>query len=84
MKSKQWDGAVAIFERDFDKFLNEYHALELHEEHRVEPTGAPKSCNRHVDCVAANLKWLHDHPAKQFVPMNFHCYDDECEDCFGC
>lgn len=50
-----------------------------------------RSCNRHDDCDAAEA-------AKGFrfrftasglvdnrppAPANFHCHDDDCEDCFG-
>ena len=43
-----------------------------------------RSCNRHNDCNEANRKWLETHPLEKYVPINFHCHDDECEDCFGC
>ncbi len=44
-----------------------------------------RSCNRHDDCDKANGEWLSKHPGKNFweIPANFHCHDDECEDCFG-
>lgn len=43
-----------------------------------------RSCNRHDDCAKASQEWLMRHPQSMYVPVNFHCYDDECEDCFGC
>lgn len=49
------------------------------------PIPAPKrECNKHNDCNEADKKWLTDHPDKKYIPVNFHCHDDECEDCFGC
>ncbi len=42
-----------------------------------------KTCNRHDDCDDANAKYLIRHPEEKFVPYSFHCYDDECPDCFG-
>lgn len=42
------------------------------------------SCNRHDNCIQAEKDWLNNHHMEKFVPCNFHCHDDECEDCFGC
>lgn len=46
------------------------------------PTTLKNRCNRHADCAGAaeayKAKCLVD-----FVPANFHCYDEDCEDCFG-
>lgn len=42
-----------------------------------------RSCNRHADCYAAETEWYRAHPERQYIPVNFHCHDDECEDCFG-
>lgn len=44
-----------------------------------------RSCNRHDDCDKAAQQWLTDHPGTKpwQIPVNFHCYDDDCEDCFG-
>lgn len=40
-----------------------------------------RSCNRHRDCDAADAaRVAKGGPA--YLP-NFHCYDDDCEDCFG-
>jgi hypothetical protein len=39
------------------------------------------SCNRHNDCKAATEKFERDNGRKP--GFNFHCHDDECEDCFG-
>ena len=41
------------------------------------------SCNRHSDCDKANTEWLERHPGQIFVPVDFHCHNDECEECFG-
>jgi hypothetical protein len=41
-------------------------------------------CNRHSDCDKAEREWLKAHPNSKWCPVNFHCHDDECEDCFGC
>lgn len=43
-----------------------------------------RSCNRHSNCEQANKDWLNNHAMEKYVPMNFHCHNDECEDCFGC
>lgn len=45
-----------------------------------------RQCNRHNDCDQANRDWLASNPGKQYweVPVNMHCHDDDCEDCFGC
>lgn len=39
-----------------------------------------RSCNRHSDCDEAEIKRF----GKIDYYPNFHCHDDECEDCFGC
>lgn len=41
------------------------------------------SCNRHADCNAATENWKLNHNG-QLPGFNFHCHDEECEDCFGC
>lgn len=41
------------------------------------------SCNRHDDCNLAETQWREKHPKEQFVPANFHCHDECCEECFG-
>ncbi len=48
-------------------------------------TDAKRTCNRHNDCDEANAKWLAAHPGSERwnIPANFHCHDDDCEDCFG-
>lgn len=38
----------------------------------------PKSCNRHDDCNAAEIKSF----GKLGYQPNFHCNDSDCEDCF--
>jgi hypothetical protein len=44
----------------------------------LEPKGNRKSCNRHVDCEAA------DERARQRGRSQAeHCRDETCEDCFG-
>lgn len=50
-----------------------------------EPIPKVKSCNRHFDCKEAEEVYYSKHPKKprDYIP-NFHCHDDECEDCFGC
>ncbi len=47
----------------------------------IEPDVPPivPSCNRHKDCNAANAK----RPDLAPYYTNYHCYDDDCEDCFG-
>lgn len=48
-----------------------------------------RTCNRHADCDKAEqevkARWLEKHPGDPliFVHPNFHCHDDECEECFG-
>lgn len=42
-----------------------------------------RSCNRHDDCGEADKKWLANHPKELYTPVNFHCHNDECEECFG-
>ena len=52
---------------------------------RLCPYHKPKrSCNRHDDCDEFNKGYLQRHPESSWVPLNQHCHDDECEDCFGC
>ena len=41
-----------------------------------------RSCNRHADCNEAERLRIERYPGT-LVPANFHCHDDECEDCFG-
>ena len=45
-----------------------------------------RSCNRHGDCEKANQELLARNPGmnRWDIPPNFHCHDDDCEDCFGC
>ena len=42
------------------------------------------TCNRHSNCEQAAKDWLNNHGMEKYVPVGFHCHDDECEDCFGC
>jgi hypothetical protein len=44
---------------------------------------AKRSCNRHDDCDQAAKDWLLNHHMEKYVPVNFHCHNDECEECFG-
>lgn len=39
---------------------------------------APRSCNRHDDCDAADAK-----TQAKLGRRADHCYDEDCEDCFG-
>lgn len=39
-------------------------------------------CNRHKDCEQAEKDRLARNPGT-LCPVNFHCHDDECEQCFG-
>jgi hypothetical protein len=48
-----------------------------------EATPFRNSCNRHSDCAAATENWKRNHNG-QLPGVNFHCHDEECEDCFGC
>lgn len=41
-----------------------------------------RSCNRHDNCDEAERKRLERFPGTS-VPPTFHCYDEECEECFG-
>lgn len=43
---------------------------------------ADKGCNRHRDCKAADEAWKAK-TGGTFVPANFHCRDEDCDDCFG-
>lgn len=52
-----------------------------YEKTRKEQEPVKRRCNRHNDCAAAEEKWRPYHP--NGVPANFHCHDDECEECFG-
>src|SRR5208337_2169933 len=52
----------------------------------VTPESVAKtSCNRHADCEKAEEELLARNPGmkKSDIHLNFHCHDDECEDCFG-
>ena len=42
-----------------------------------------RSCNRHVDCTIAEEEWLRKNPDYVRIGPNFHCHDEDCEDCFG-
>lgn len=46
--------------------------------------GAQKQlfCNRHKSCCAADEAYKELFPNED-IPPGFHCYDDDCEDCFG-
>lgn len=41
-----------------------------------------RSCNRHDDCDAVEQEVLARNPGKTIHP-DFHCHNDECEECFG-
>jgi hypothetical protein len=41
----------------------------------------PKSCNRHNNCQAASAKYVAENGREPGV--NFHCWSEDCEDCFG-
>jgi len=56
--------------------------LKYRDESSAPEVKASNSCNRHVDCEMAEKVWKSKHE-QQFVPANFHCHDDCCEDCFG-
>lgn len=43
---------------------------------------ADKGCNRHRDCKAADEAYKTKHGVA-FAPVNFHCRNEDCEDCFG-
>lgn len=45
----------------------------------MPPARPHRSCNRHYDCDAAEIKRF----GATGYYANFHCHDDECEDCFG-
>jgi hypothetical protein len=47
----------------------------------VAETFPPKSCNRHSDCRAADAKYTAQHG--EAPGFNFHCFSEDCEDCFG-
>jgi len=42
-----------------------------------------RGCNRHDNCEVAEKARLEKNPGT-YTPINFHCHDDDCEDCFGC
>lgn len=44
-----------------------------------------RSCNRHFDCEKAEAEWLERNPKKSRydIHADFHCHNDECEECFG-
>jgi len=52
-----------------------------------DPLAPPlkRTCNRHFDCDEAEAKVLARNPdmKKIDIGFNFHCHNDECEDCFG-
>lgn len=41
-----------------------------------------RSCNRHDDCTKAEEEFKAENG--RAPGFNFHCHDEECEDCFGC
>jgi hypothetical protein len=43
-----------------------------------------RSCNRHFNCEVAEQIWFVANATRKHLPVNFHCHDDECPDCFGC
>lgn len=45
---------------------------------RTAPTS--RTCNRHVDCDAAEYDYL---LRQGKLPIDFHCHDECCEECFG-
>jgi hypothetical protein len=55
------------------------------EEKSAPPKSSFRSCNRHSDCQKAEDELLARNPGKTKVDINinFHCHDEECEDCFG-
>lgn len=57
----------------------------------AEDSVPQRSCNRHVDCDDAERRngyrprFTERAPDdnRPLTPANFHCHDDDCEDCFG-
>lgn len=41
-----------------------------------------RSCNRHDDCDKAD-EYILNKTGDMYVPIDFHCHDDECSECFG-
>lgn len=72
-----------------EEWLEHITAVKKEQETRSKPEPEPipkvKSCNRHFDCKEAEEVYYGKHPKEPrgYIP-NFHCHDDECEDCFGC
>lgn len=51
----------------------------------IEKTEKARSCNRHNDCEKAEEEVMkRRNITRDKISGNFHCHDDECEDCFGC
>ena len=42
------------------------------------------SCNRHDDCAAATTAFTAKYGRPPNLGSGFHCYSEDCEDCFGC
>lgn len=45
------------------------------------PPKKKRSCNRHSDCDKANARYKVEYGRDP--GYNFHCHDEDCEDCFG-
>lgn len=44
------------------------------------------TCNRHNDCEAATKAYIERRKLKHAweMPVDFHCHNENCEECFGC
>lgn len=61
--------------------LEAWDALEALMAKKREQGPQRRSCNRHSDCDAAEAKRVEAGKAPN--PIGFHCWSEDCEDCFG-
>lgn len=79
------DDDLAVLSRQFLRAIEPKYAIAAPSTPPApSPTTKKTGCNRHKDCKIADTIWREKHPDEKFIPLNFHCHDDECEDCFGC
>jgi hypothetical protein len=58
-----------------------WHATEAEGGGTSKTATVRNSCNRHDDCKAADEAYVARHGERP--GWNFHCHDEECDECFG-
>lgn len=61
----------------------EWEVAWLRAQGKLKPETPELGCNRHLNCHEAEFSYRAQSEGRRPIPSNFHCHDDDCEDCFG-